>query len=241
MKKKLFENFTGEDPFPGYDVMFTTLADDNPAAGARIMVIDGFTFRGVAQLEGLTDGSAPTYIVAIGDPPDRNRSDIRQMKRVVRETKGRYYEAYSARQLERALQAITSRIRCDLEADNYREHLDVEEVSEVAETELEEGVHTADIALTWRDEDEDYEIDEIQILDEEGDDVIREYDEEELDEAYEEADEDSRVVAERGKTFRSLHVRGLRAGRRLRVIARSDDKRSSGRVYARITQSRRRR
>lgn len=241
LKKTLFENFTGDDPFPGYETMFTTLADDNPAAGARIMVIDGYTFRRVAELEGLTDGSAPTYIVAIGDPPDRNRNDIRQMKRVVRETKGRYYEARSARQLERKLQAIVSKIRCDIEADNFREHLDAEEEAEVAETELEEGVHTADIALTWRDEDEDYEIDEIQILDEEGEDVYSEIDEEEIEEAYETSSRDARVVAERGKTFRSLHVRGLRAGRRLRVIARSDDKSSSGRVYARITQSRRRR
>ena len=241
LKKLLFENFTGEDPFPGYDVMFTTLADDNPAAGARIMVIDGYTFGSVAELEGLTDGSAPTYIVAIGDPPDRDRGDIRQMKRVVRETKGRYYEARSARQLERKLQAIVSKIRCDLEADNFREHLDAEEESEVAETELEEGVHTADIALTWRDEDEDYEIDEIQILDEEGEEVYSEIDEEDIEEAYESSSRTARVTAARGKTFRSLHVRGLRAGRRLRVIARSDDKSSSGRVYARITQSRRRR
>src|SRR3712207_2259903 len=119
------------------------------------MVIDGYTFRSVRRMRGLTQGSAPTYIVAIGDPPDRNRSDIRQMKRVTRETKGRYYEAHSARQLERSLQAITPRIRCDLEADNYRENLDPEEETEVAETELEEGVHTADVALTWRDEDED--------------------------------------------------------------------------------------
>jgi hypothetical protein len=163
------------------------------------------------------------------------------MKRVTRETKGRYYEARSPRQIERVLQAITSRIRCDIEADNYRENLDPEEESEVAETELEDGVHSADIALTWREEDEDYEVDEIDILDEEGDDVIREIDEEEIDDAYEESGDDERVLAERGKTFRSLHVRGLRAGRRLRVIARSDNKRSSGRVYARITQSRRRR
>ena len=241
LKKTIFDGIKGEDSFPGYEVMFTTLADDNPAAGARIMLVDGVTFEEIEELEGLTDGSAPTYVVAVGTPPDRTRMDVRQMRRVARETKGRYDVARSPRQLERVFQAIQSRLRCDLEADNYRENLDPEEESEVAETELEEGVHTADIVLTWREEDEDYEIEAIQILDEEGEDVIREIDEEELEEAYEESDPDQRVTAERGKTFRSLHVRGLRAGRRLRVIARSDDKGSSGRVYARITQSRRRR
>ena len=240
MKKALFQGITGEDFFPGYATMFTTLADDNPAAGARIMVIDGFTFRGVAELKGLTEGSAPTYIIAIGEPPDRTRSDIRQMRRVTRETKGRYYEARSARQLERALQLIQSRIRCDLEADNFRENLEPEEEAEVADTELEEGVHTADVTLTWRDEDEDFEIDEIQVVDDDGD-IVREIDEEELDEAYETASRAAPVTAARGRTFRSLHIRGLRAGRRLRVIARSDDAGSEGRVYARVTQSRRRR
>ena len=258
LKRDLKESISGTDAFPGYDRMFGTLADDNPSAGGRIMVIDGYTFRSVRRLKGLTKGSAPTYIVAVGAPPDRNRTDINQMRRITRETKGRYYEARTARELERALQAIQSRLRCDVEADNYQEELQPEEAEELDEVDLDEDTYSADITLSWRNPDEDYEFDEIEILDEDGEDLTSEYDDEEIDDAYEyedegeELDEDDeptaraaavapRLTGGRGRTFRTLHVRRLRGNRTLRVTIRSDNRRSSGRVFARITQSRSRR
>jgi hypothetical protein len=253
LKRDLKAGITGEDEFPGYGRMFRTLADDNPSAGGRIMVIDGYTFRSVRKLKGLTDGSAPTYLVAVGEPPDRNKTDINQMRRITRETKGRYYEARTARELERALQAIQSRLRCDVEADNYQEELQAEEAEEIAEIDLDEDTYSADIVLSWRDDDEDYEFEEIEVLDSDGD-LVSELDEEDLEDAYEldEEDEDDlearaaqaipkRVTGGRGRTFRSLHIRRLRGNRQLRVIVRSDNRRSSGRVFARITQSRNRR
>ncbi len=254
-KRYLKLGVTGEDIFPGYGRMFRTLADDNPSAGGRIMVIDGYTFRSIRRLEGLTDGSAPTYIVAIGEPPDRNRSDIRQMKRVTRETKGRYYEARTARELERALQAIQSRLRCDVEADDYQAELQGDDdEAEIADVELDDDVYSADITLTWRDDDEDYEIEEIDVLDDDGD-LVREIDEEDVEEAYEEDEEDEddfaaraaatrrtrSVTGGRGRTFRALHLRRLRPNQRLRVVVRADNRRSRGRVFARVTQSRNRR
>jgi hypothetical protein len=80
------------------------------------------------------------------------------------------------------------------------------------------------------------------VLDEEGDDVLRRIDGDEIEEAERgRRIADAPVTASRGRTFRSLHVRGLKSGRRLRVVVRSDDRRSSGRIYARVTQSRMRR
>ncbi len=239
LKGKLFRGITGEDEFPGYGRMFQTLADDNPSAGARIMVIDGYTFEGVSELEGLTDGSAPTYIVAIGAPPDRSRDDIRQMQRVTRETKGRFFLARSPRQLERALQAIQSRIRCDEEADDFRANLDREAEQAIAETDIESGVHTADVNVSWRDDDEDYEIERVDVIDDDGD-LVRQIDDEEVRDAYAATSRSAPAVGGRGRTFRALHIRSVREGTRLRVVVRAEG-RSSGRVYARITQSRRRR
>ena len=249
LKRQLADGVEGEDPFPGYGPMFRALAIDNPAADAKIMLVDGFLFRALRRLKGLTRGSAPTYVIAVGDPPDRNRVDISEMKRLTRNTKGRYYEARSSREIERALQAIQSRLRCDIEADNYQEELQATESEEIAEVDLDEDTHCADVTITWRDDDERYEIEEIEVLDDDGDlvDVI---DEEELEEAYEADDERGaraaqaalpRVVGGRGQTFRSLHIRRLSGDRQLRVVVRSANKRSRGRVFARITQSRNRR
>ena len=78
-------------------------------------------------------------------------------------------------------------------------------------------------------------------------DVLTRFDEDEIEEAYEEdlearaAARLPRVVGGRGRTFRALHIRRLRGDQRLRVIVRSANRRSEGRVFARITQSRNRR
>jgi hypothetical protein len=259
LKRDLKESITGQDAFPGYDRLFGTLADDNPSAGGRIMIIDGYTFRSVRRLRGLTNGSAPTYIIAVGDPPDRNKVDKNQMRRIARETKGRYFEARTPREIERALQAIQSRLRCDVEADVYQEELQGDEVEELDEIDLDEDTYSADIVLSWRNDEEDYEFEEIEVLDAEGDDVTSEFDDEFIDEAYEieeeseeEEDEEDvegraaqaippRLTGGRGRTFRSLHIRRLRGNRRLRIVIRSDNRRSSGRVFTRVTQSRNRR
>jgi hypothetical protein len=117
--------------------MARTFANDNPGATARILLVDGFLFRRMTEYSGLTEGNPPTYVIAVGEPPDRNRADIREMRRLARETRGRYYEARTPRGIERALQAIESRLRCDLEADDYVGELSVDDDGEeVAETEL---------------------------------------------------------------------------------------------------------
>ncbi|MDQ5808275.1 MAG: hypothetical protein M3320_06320, partial [Actinomycetota bacterium] len=216
------------------------LAEHNPNAGGRIMLVDGYLFKRLRGLRGLTRGSAPTYVIAVGEPPDRNAIDISEMKRVARETEGRYFEARSPREINRALQAIQSRLRCDVEADNFQEELQAEDTEAVAAALLEEEAHSADVTLTWIDEDEDFEIDRVVIEDEDGD-VADVLDAAEIEEAYTEDDEEARLSGGRGRTFRTLHLTGLREGQRLRVLARSDNRRSSGRVFARISQSRNRR
>jgi hypothetical protein len=239
LQRRLQREVDGADNFPGYGPMFRALAEHNPSAGARIMLVDGYLFKHLRGLKGLTRGSAPTYVIAVGEPPDRNAIDISEMRRIARETKGRYFEARTPREIARALQAIESRLRCDVEADNYQEELQVDDPEEIAAAELEEDVHSADVTINWLDEDEDYEIDRVVIEDSDGDveDVL---DEDEIDEAYTETDEDARVTGGRGRTFRTLHLTGLRAGGSIRVVAKSDDRRSKGRVFARISQSRNR-
>ena len=84
--------------------MARTFANDNPGAQARIMLVDGYLFEDMADYDGLTEGNPPTYVIAVGHPPDRSRDDIRQMRRLARDTDGRYYQARTPRGIERALQ-----------------------------------------------------------------------------------------------------------------------------------------
>jgi FG-GAP repeat len=235
----LLRGVDGEDTFPGYPFMARTFANDNPGAQARILLVDGVLFRDMDEYSGLTEGNPPTYVIAVGSPEDRTRGDIRQMRRLARETKGRYYESRSPRQIERALQDIESRLRCDLETDDFFAEPDQGETEELADTEIEDATHTADVRLTWRDRRAGFEVERIDVI--RGGDVVRRIDDEEIAAAYRERDATAAVSGGRGRTFRAIHVRGLQAGGRLRVIVRPQAGKRTGRVYGRVTQSRRRR
>ena len=257
VRREIAKGITGEDEFPGYDTQFRTLADDNPAADARIMVIDGYTFRSVRRLEGLTKGAEPTYIVAIGEPPDRNAADIRQMKLVAKRTGARYYQTETPAQLRRALEAVESRLRCDVEVDRFQDELQAGEAEEVADVELDDDAYSADVTISWLDAAGRYEFDELDVLDEDGD-TVDELDDVDIEDAEDEepyADEDEGddgftasaaakprvgLAAAHGNHFRSLHVTGLSPGWRLRVTVKAARRKTRGRVVTRVTQSRRR-
>jgi hypothetical protein len=191
------------------------------------------------------------------------------MRRLADDTKGRYYEARTARGIERSLQAIESRLRCDLKADDYvgeigeppgedGEDEDVDEEDfedegdvdgdgedegvyepEEFETELDDDAHTADMNLTWRSRKAGFEVQRIDVV--RRGRVVRRVGAAGIQRAYAASGSSAAVTGGRGRRFRSLHVRGLSEGGRLRVLVRRQQGRQGGRVFARVTQSRLRR
>jgi hypothetical protein len=193
--------------------------------------------------DALTDGNPPTFVIAVGRPPDRNGDDIRELRRLAVDTKGGLYRAENPREIERAFQRIESRLRGDLAAETDEDEIFTGEPEVLVEVEIEEDAETADVELTWRDPDDGFEIEEVDVIDDEGQ-IIREIDGDEIDESYTLSRSQTRragVVGGRGRTFRDLHIRKVRAGTRLRVKVRTQRGSDGGRVYGRITQSRLRR
>lgn len=211
----------GADRFPGYPFMVRTFANDNPGARARILLVDGVAFRAMDEYDGLIEGNPPTYIIAVGNP-NRSRGDIRQMKRLARDTKGRYIEARTPRQIELAFQAIESRLRCDLESDDFAEKLRGGTAETVADAKVDPGTHTADVQVTWRDPGAGVQVTRIEIV---KDGEVRRA-------------TGDRVVQGKGRRFRTFHLRNVTSGSRVRVVVKA---RRATSVYARVTQSRRRR
>jgi hypothetical protein len=184
------------------------------------------------------------------------------MKLVAKRTKARYYQTETAVQLRRALEAIESRLRCDVEVDRFQEELQAGEEDEVADVELDEDAYSADVTISWPDAAGRYEFEEVEVLDED-DDVVEELDADEIedaleDEPYEDEGDDEEagdaaaaqargpaargvdLAAARGPRFRSLHITGLRPGGRLRVTVKAARRETRGRLVTRVTQSRRR-
>jgi hypothetical protein len=230
----------GEDPFPGYPFMARTFANDNPGATARILLVDGVLFRAMEDFDGLTEGNPPTYVDRGRQPPERSRADIREMRRLARDTRGRYYVSRTPRGIERALQAIESRLRCDIEADDAFEEIEPGESVELAETEIDEDAHTADVRLSWRDRRAGFEVARLEVV--RGGNVVRRFGPSAIARAYgARTDSTAALTGGRGRTFRALHLRGVASGGRLRVVVRVQRGKRAGRVYGRVTQSRRRR
>jgi hypothetical protein len=217
--------------------MVRTFANDNPGATARILLVDGVLFREMVEFSGLTDGNPPSYVIAVGNPPDRSRGDIREMRRLARETKGRYYEARTPRAIEKAMQAIESRLRCDIDADDFRGEIEPGEPEELADTELDDDAETADVRVTWPDREDGFEIEEIDVI--RDGDVVRQLDDDDIEQAYRARSATAGATGARGRRFRSLHLRRVGRGGRLRVVVRVARGRGGGTVYARVTQSRR--
>jgi len=237
LNRALADAVDGEDAFPGYPFMIRTFANDNPGATARVLLVDGVTFGDMADAEGLTEGNPPTYVVAVGNPPDRTDDDIGEMRRLARETDGHYYEAHTTRAIEKALQAIESRLRCDFGADDARAELEPGELVDLTETSLEAGVQSADVRITWHEPETGFEVEELDVI--RGEQVVTQIGPEDIQSAYETSTSSARVSGERGQGFRTIHVRRLRAGGRLRVVVRAQRGHRGGTVYGRVTLSRR--
>ena len=239
LNRALADAVDGRDSFPGYPFMVRTFANDNPGATARVLLVDGVTFGDMADAAGLTEGNPPTYVVAVGNPPDRTEDDVKEMRRLARETKGRYYEAHTARAIEKALMAIESRLRCDFGADDACAELDAGQSVDLTDTPLEPGLHSADVRVTWHDPDSGFEVEEIDVI--RDDDVVTRIGPEDIQTAYGTSSSRARVSGRRGRGFRTLHIRRLHAGGRLRIIVRAQRGRRGGTVYGRVTLSRRQR
>ena len=91
--------------------------------------------------------------------------------------------------------------------------------------------------ITWHEPETGFEVNEIDVIRDE--EVATEIDAEGIESAYETSSSSARVTGERGRGFRTLHIRRLRAGGRLRVIVRAQRGRAGGTVFGRVTLNRR--
>jgi hypothetical protein len=130
----------------------------------------------------------------------------------------------------------SSRNRCPIGNAGAAE-LDTGQSVDLTDTPLEPGVQSADVRVTWHDPDSGFEVEEIDVI--RDDDVVTRIGPEDIQTAYGTSSSRARVSGRRGRGFRTLHIRRLRAGGRLRIIVRAQRGRRGGMVYGRVTLSRR--
>jgi hypothetical protein len=241
-----------------YNLAFGSLADANPGASARIFLTDGAHNAG--EYRDLHRGGPPTFVIGLSI--GRKGPDAERLQRIADETKGRYFPAATGATLPPILDAIDSRLNCDLSLDHYVEPAITDDEQQTEETDLDEDAYSADLSVSWDDPNDGFEIDEIDLLDDSGS----------SGEAAGAQSAATRVVARvsgrrikqafvtqgkgvnrhvihagkltltgvRGRSYLALRVRGVHGAQKLRVKVRARKVRGTARLSTHVTQSRRR-
>ena len=230
----------GDNGGTDYNDAFKGGADDNPAAQARIFITDG-GHRGSPYLD-LHAGGPPTYVIGLGGA-SRDPVVKRRLERIAGETKGQAFIGVSAEDVIRVVNTIDSKLNCDVDIDSDEDTLSLDDPVDEQIVSLIPDARTCDIDVSWGDEDESVEPEEIAFIREGR--VVARASRAQL----------RRVVQRPARTFSvgGIRVKGTRRGgrfglrisgtpaNRLRVRYRATKVQgSAARVTSQITQSRRR-
>jgi hypothetical protein len=223
-----------------YNEGFRAAAADQPAATARIFLTDGGHNEGAYA--DLHRGPARTYVVGLGI--GRTGEDAARLRRIAKETHGRYYPSVTRESLQSVMAQIGSRIGCDIDLDTF---VDTEEDDGVTtdpnDVTLDDGTHSADVSVSWADPDDVVAPSSIDVRDD-GGRLVRRLSPALLRRALKGTPVSAgrlTVSGARGETYYALRIAGLDGGR-LRVRVRVT-KAHGGRavVHTQVAQSRRRR
>lgn len=233
-----------------YNAAFSVLADENPGAAARIFLTDGAHNAGRYELGHLN--GPPTFVIGLGI--GRRGGDGQRLQRIADETKGRYFPSVDRDELQAVLNGIDSRLNCDIEletldgiitddpGDDAEEDEPRDDVEDFEE-ELDEDAHSADVVVSWDDEEDDLEVDEIAVEEDDGD-VVQRIRAKSLRRLIRSGKRGGRrglrVQGFAGDTYQSFRATGLRQGT-LKVRVRARRVQGQARVTTQISQSRRRR
>jgi hypothetical protein len=240
-----------------YNLAFGSLADANPGATARIFLTDGAHNAG--EYRDLHRGGPPTFVIGLGI--GRKGADAERLQRIASETGGRYFPAATGATLPPILDAIDSRLNCDLSLDHYVEPTIVDDEIQTEETALDEDTYSADVSVSWDDPSDGFEIDEIDLIDDTsgGDEaarsatmrVVARVSGRRIKRALVRPGKGVKrrvvhagkltLIGARGNSYLALRVRGVHGGQRLRVKIRARKVRGKARLSTHVTQSRRRR
>jgi hypothetical protein len=224
-----------------YNAAFDVLADENPGAKARIFLTDGEHNVG-EFLNGHRNGP-PTFVVGLSI--GRRGEAAERLRRIGAETKGSYFPNVKADTLQPVMNAIDSKLNCNIELDAFVDNLTAaDDELEPNDVDLEDGVNSADVDVTWNDPDDEFDPVKIEVLDD-AENVVARVGRKTLNRAIRyssKARQAGRLTirGEEGDTFFSVRINGITGAKSLRVHIEPRKIRRGARVHTQVGQSRRR-
>jgi hypothetical protein len=238
--KRLRTLINADNGGTNYNAAFASVADENPAAGARVFITDGGHNEG--EYTGGHAGGPPTYV--IGLEIGKKGVDAKRLQRIADDTKGEYYPNVDDEDLQPVMGRIDSKLNCDIGIEDYPFTFDDEEDTTDEETDLEDGTYSSDVTVSWDDPDDDLDIEEI-VLERRGNrkpiaTLGRKTIKRALKTGKRLGPGQLKVQGRSGFTFETLRVNGLEDGV---LVVKLGAKKLKGKSHAvtQVTQSRRRR
>jgi hypothetical protein len=143
--KALEDELDADNGGTDYNLAFTGVANDNPAAQARIFVTDGE--HNVGEFINGHRNGPPTYVIGLNIGTKGEAAE--RLQRIADETKARYYPNVTAQQIQSVINRIDSRLNCDVELDTDVDTLTEAEPVGEQTAELESDAHAYDVDVTW--------------------------------------------------------------------------------------------
>jgi FG-GAP repeat len=131
-----------------YNEAFVGVANDNPAAEARIFLTDGEHNEGRYRLG--HRGGPPTYVIGLNIGGEGEAAE--RLARIAEDTGGRYFPSVTAQQLQAVLNRVDSRLNCDVESDGAIDVLTEDDPIDDHSTWLRRSAHAYDVEVSWGDD-----------------------------------------------------------------------------------------
>jgi hypothetical protein len=224
-----------------YNLGFAAAAAAAPKADARIFLTDGG--HNVGAYENGHRGGPPTYVIGLGI--GRKGPDADRLALIANETKAKYFPNVTSEKLQPVFNAIDSKLNCDIGTDAFVDSLSDQDVSEPNVVDLNSDTYSADINVSWDNDQDVVTPGDIEIVGDDGDVTgvitarqqrlaMREHGTKRL------TFNGFKVRGLRGKTFYTLRISNVH-GAKLRIRTGTRSVSGKVRVHTQVSQSRRHR
>lgn len=195
MKTALEAAIIGDHGATNYNAAFDRAKTDNPNANARIFLTDGGHNEG-DYLNG-HQGGPPTYVVGLNV---FGADDVARLQQIANETGGRYFPDVTTANLNATMNEIDAALNCQAIGNTYTDRFTKQGQVKSHSTKLSSSTRSADLVLSWENPVDAFTIGSIRLRTKSG--TIASIARKRL-----------KIKRTAGKTFVTVHIRGLKRGR----------------------------
>ncbi|MBI4898327.1 MAG: hypothetical protein HY827_08155 [Actinobacteria bacterium] len=195
MKAALDANIDAMHGATDYNAAFDKAKTDNPGANARIFLTDGG--HNADPYANGHQGGPPTYVIGLNVTAD---DAIARLKQIAADTGGVYFPDVTTANLNATMNQVDAALNCQSIGNTYSDTFTKQGQSKTHSTRISSSTRSADLVLSWASGLDQFTIGSIKLRTSNGATISV-------------AKSRLRIKRTSGKTFLTVHIRGLKRGK----------------------------